>query len=190
MTTPRYEKAPAETRTIGFQFAEKVAPGDIVDAYLGVTISHGASVSLGSLDGTVVTARVGGGTVGHVYAVQARVRTTQGDVLELDALIVVAIPTPTPRRKQPTEKRTLSFDFTRSLYREGAVADTLSAIVSVDGTIGTFVVGPGSRAGNVISCQASGGDAGSDYLVTIRGATGLGDLLELTASVEVREDAN
>jgi len=89
------------------------------------------------------------------------------------------------RRKQPTEKRTLTFDFTEKL----ASGDSVTTIASVAAATG-LTISAGTLVGNLVSAQISSGAAGTDYLVSCRVNTAQGDILELDVTVEVREDAN
>jgi hypothetical protein len=89
------------------------------------------------------------------------------------------------RRKQSTEKRTITFDFTQKL----AAGDTVSSISSLTAAAG-LTISAGTLVGNQVSCQVSSGVDGSDYRVQCRVNTTLTDILELDVVIEVRADAN
>lgn len=89
------------------------------------------------------------------------------------------------RRKQSTEKRTLTFDFGDKL----AVGDTVTTVASLTAAAGLTIT-VGTVVDNTVTCQVSGGSDGNDYLVQCRVNTTGGDILELDVTVEVRAEAN
>jgi hypothetical protein len=89
MTIPTRRKQPTEKRTLTFEFAEKLAPGDALTGSPTITASSGITATAGSKSGTTVSTQVSGGTAGNEYTVSCRIGTTQGDVLELDVVVEV-----------------------------------------------------------------------------------------------------
>ena len=96
----------------------------------------------------------------------------------------MAQPLPT-RAKQPTETRTITFNFQPKLATGDAL--TGSATITVDS--GITAAGT-SRNGNIVTTRVSSGTAASDYRIECSCATTGGDTLELAATIEVRADAN
>lgn len=85
----RRTKQPDETRTLTFEFSDKLATGDALTGAATITADTGLTVAGATVSGTTVTCQVSGGAHGSNYNVSCKMSTTQGDVLELDALIAV-----------------------------------------------------------------------------------------------------
>lgn len=89
------------------------------------------------------------------------------------------------RQKQPTEVRTLTFDFSTKL----ATGDALTGTATI--TVDTGITAAGTtRSGNTVTTRISSGTDAEDYRVECSCATTGGDTLELAVTIEVRADAN
>ncbi len=84
--------------------------------------------------------------------------------------------------KQPAETRTLTFDF----LEEMAVGDTLVSVSPLIVSPSGLTLSTGTILGSLVSAQISGGTADVQYMVTCRVTTGQGDVLELSAMIDVR----
>lgn len=89
LTTPIRYKQPGETRTVPFEFVDKLASGDTLTGLPTVVADPGLTVVTSAVAGTLVNVRVSGGTNGAGFNLSCKIGTTQGDLLELDAFIYV-----------------------------------------------------------------------------------------------------
>jgi len=88
---------------------------------------------------------------------------------------------------QPEETRTLTFEFGEKL----AIGDSLAGPATVDVVpSGTLASSAAVVSGTRVLVRLAGGTNGADYAVNAEVATTLGDLLRLSATVQVREGAN
>ncbi len=85
---PARRKYPNETRTLSFDFSEKLNPGDSV-ASLDSFSGGGLSAATPTVVDNLVSMQVSGGATGTDYVTYVRVNTTQLDKLQLDCRVEV-----------------------------------------------------------------------------------------------------
>lgn len=95
------EKRPSEAITITFRFARELAAGVTLSpgAVVAIAVRKGADAApqamlagTPAVSGTDVLARVMGGISGVEYLITCTASTSNGDVLQLDAILPVANP--------------------------------------------------------------------------------------------------
>ena len=91
MTLPIRIKQPGETRTLTFDFTDKLATGDLLTGTPVVTAATGLTAGAPALgaDSRTVDVPISGGTDAVDYNVQCKCDTVNGDVLQLDATVQV-----------------------------------------------------------------------------------------------------
>jgi hypothetical protein len=82
MPVPRVPKHPNESINVGVDFAARVPSGQSISSATAAVVS-GADITVGSATfvGTVVTARVSGGTDGTTSSVRVQATLADGEVL-------------------------------------------------------------------------------------------------------------
>ena len=89
MAFPKRLKQPDEKRTLTFDFSAKIVPGTTLTGAATLIAETGLTVSSGTVAATTVTCQVSGGILGTAYKVTCRCNATNGDILELDATVVI-----------------------------------------------------------------------------------------------------
>lgn len=92
MTHPTYpvrQKQPGEKRTLAFEFGPKIAVGDSLTGTPVMSSDAGLTFGPPVISGTRVSVQISGGTDGNDYAVQCKVDTVGGDILQIDVLIEI-----------------------------------------------------------------------------------------------------
>jgi hypothetical protein len=89
-------------------------------------------------------------------------------------------------RKYPTERRTVTFDFSEKMAV--AAGETLSTVtITVPGGITSSSP---TTSGPLVSTRIGGGTAGEDYDIVCEVITSQSQTLRLVFTLEVRDDAN
>lgn len=80
---PTLAKYAAETRTVTFDFREKLGPGDTLAGSPSITASAGLTLTGPTINASLAQCyvHVSGGAVGSTYQVRCEVATTNGDYL-------------------------------------------------------------------------------------------------------------